>query len=43
MSKFTQFIGIDISKEYFDASILVSNSPVKHDQFTNTKQLTVNG
>lgn len=38
MSKFTQFIGIDISKEYFDASILVSNFPVKHDQFPNTKR-----
>lgn len=38
MDKFTQFIGIDISKEYFDASILVDNTKFNHNQFRNTKK-----
>ncbi|MDO5857389.1 IS110 family transposase [Myroides odoratimimus] len=38
MDKFTQFIGIDISKEYFDASIYVEVSNYKHNQFANTKK-----
>lgn len=37
MDKFTQFIGIDISKEYFDASIYVEINQYKHNQFDNTK------
>ncbi|MDM1405480.1 IS110 family transposase [Myroides marinus] len=38
MDKFTKFIGIDISKEYFDASILVENNQFSHNQFCNTKK-----
>lgn len=37
MDKFTHFIGIDISKDYFDATILLGNAQ-KHDQFLNTKK-----
>lgn len=37
MDKFTHFIGIDISKDYFDATILLGNIQ-KHDQFLNTKK-----
>jgi len=38
MNKFTQFIGIDISKEYFDASIYVEVNKYKHNQFANNKK-----
>lgn len=38
MDKFTQFIGIDISKEYFDAAIYIDANSYKHNQFDNTKK-----
>ncbi|MCO7724949.1 IS110 family transposase [Myroides odoratimimus] len=37
MDKFTQFIGIDISKDYFDVAIYVDANSCKHNQFENTK------
>ena len=39
MSKFTHFIGIDVSKEYFDA-IFLQNQQTKgiHNQFENSKK-----
>lgn len=35
MNKFNHFIGIDISKEYFDAFLLSENGNHKHNQFSN--------
>ena len=37
MNKFKHFIGIDISKEYFDATILLDSKQSVHNQFSNTK------
>lgn len=36
MNKFNHFIGIDISKEYFDAFLLSENGNRKHNQFINS-------
>ncbi|QYS85998.1 IS110 family transposase [Flavobacterium oreochromis] len=36
MNKFNHFIGIDISKEYFDATLLVESNIQKHNQFANS-------
>lgn len=36
MNKFNHFIGIDISKEYFDAFLLSANGNRKHNQFINS-------
>ncbi|MFC5683628.1 IS110 family RNA-guided transposase [Flavobacterium sp. MAHUQ-51] len=36
MNKFNHFIGIDISKEYFDAFLLSENGNQKHNQFINS-------
>jgi transposase len=38
MSKFTNFVGIDISKEYFDVAIILNGNKEKpiHSQFLNT-------
>ena len=40
MSKFKHFLGIDVSKEYFDAVILLNNSKANpvHEQFENSKK-----
>lgn len=38
MNKFKHFIGIDISKEYFDATILGESKQSSHNQFSNTKK-----
>lgn len=35
MSKFKHFVGIDISKEYFDAVLLSPNGTIIHNQFAN--------
>ena len=36
MNKFKHFIGIDISKEYFDAFLLLESGNRKHNQFSNS-------
>lgn len=38
MNKFKHFIGIDISKEYFDAFLIAENGNRKHNQFSNTSK-----
>lgn len=38
MDKFKNFIGIDISKEYFDATILIDSKQSTHSQFINSKK-----
>lgn len=38
MDKFKNFIGIDISKEYFDATILIDSKQSMHSQFLNSKK-----
>lgn len=38
MNKFNHFVGIDISKEYFDATIFISAKILEHNQFNNTVQ-----
>ncbi|MGQ8870618.1 IS110 family transposase [Myroides sp. TSA_177.3] len=37
MSKFKHFVGIDISKEYFDVTILTDSKSTFHNQFSNDK------
>lgn len=37
MDKIKNFIGIDISKEYFDATILINSNQSLHNQFVNSK------
>ncbi|WP_428223537.1 IS110 family transposase [Flavobacterium sp.] len=36
MNKFKHFIGIDISKEYFDTFLLLESGNRKHNQFSNS-------
>lgn len=38
MNKFKNFIGIDISKEYFDAFLLLENGNRVYNQFSNAKK-----
>ena len=38
MDKFKNFIGIDISKEYFDTFLLLENGICVHNQFSNTNK-----
>lgn len=40
MSKFSGFLGIDVSKEYFDAVVILNSnkSSTIHNHFTNDKK-----
>ncbi|WP_025125550.1 IS110 family transposase [Myroides odoratimimus] len=38
MNKFNHFVGIDISKEYFDATLFNGLTTLEHNQFNNSKK-----